>query len=65
MIYEDANLLERVLHERLKDLNSGSHERKQNLKNIKVVKSKQLTQFEQKLRTLYDAIRDYRDPKGL
>ncbi|KAL0811417.1 hypothetical protein ABMA28_009820 [Loxostege sticticalis] len=64
MIYEDANLLERVLHERLKDLNSGSHERKQNLKNIKVVKSKQLTQFEQKLRTLYDAIRDYRDPKA-
>ncbi|XP_028164939.1 protein polybromo-1 [Ostrinia furnacalis] len=64
MIYEDANLLERVMLERLKELSSGTHERKQNLKNIKVVKSKQLTQFEQKLRTLYDAIRDYRDPKA-
>lgn len=64
MIYEDANLLERVLSERLRDLNSGGHERKSNMKSIKVVKSRQLTPFEQKLRTLYDAIRDYRDPKG-
>ncbi|CAG9794762.1 unnamed protein product [Diatraea saccharalis] len=63
MIYEDANLLERVLNERLRDLNSG-HERKTPIKLIKTVKSKQLTPFEQKLRTLYDAIRDYRDPKA-
>ncbi|CAG9569241.1 unnamed protein product [Danaus chrysippus] len=62
MIYEDANLLERVLNEKLKELNSN-YERKVPPKTFKAAKSKQLTPFEQKLRTLYDAIRDYRDPK--
>ncbi|KAL4708480.1 hypothetical protein ACJJTC_014088 [Scirpophaga incertulas] len=64
MIYEDANLLERVMNERLKDVNSVHAEKKTPLKAFKTVKSKQLTPFEQKLRTLYDAIRDYRDPKA-
>lgn len=64
MIYEDANLLERVMNEKLKEVNS-SYERKTPVKTIKTAKSKQLTPFEQKLRTLYDAIRDYRDPKGV
>lgn len=64
MIYEDANLLERVLNEKLKDLTSG-YERRTPSKNMKsVTKSRQLSPFEQKLRTLYDAIRDYRDPKA-
>lgn len=63
MIYEDANLLERVMNEKLKEINSN-HERKTPLKTFKSAKSKQLSPFEQKLRTLYDAIRDYRDPKG-
>ncbi|CAH2096950.1 unnamed protein product [Euphydryas editha] len=62
MIYEDANLLERVMNEKLKEINSN-YERKAPLKTFKAAKSKQLTPFEQKLRTLYDAIRDYRDPK--
>ncbi|XP_047525379.1 protein polybromo-1 isoform X6 [Pieris napi] len=63
MIYEDANLLERVLNEKVKELNSCV-ERKTPMKTIKPAKSRQLTPFEQKLRTLYDAIRDYRDPKA-
>ncbi|CAG4978753.1 unnamed protein product [Colias eurytheme] len=63
MIYEDANLLERVLNEKLKELHS-SYERKTNIKTFKPAKSRQLTPFEQKLRTLYDAIRDYRDQKA-
>ncbi|KAJ0170793.1 hypothetical protein K1T71_013565 [Dendrolimus kikuchii] len=63
MIYEDANLLERVLNEKLKDLTSG-YERRTPSRSIKSVKSRQLSPFEQKLRTLYDAIRDYRDPKA-
>lgn len=63
MIYEDANLLERVMNEKLKEINSN-YERKTPLKTLKSAKSKQLSPFEQKLRTLYDAIRDYRDPKG-
>ncbi|XP_075986413.1 protein polybromo isoform X2 [Anticarsia gemmatalis] len=62
MIYEDANLLERVMNEKLKEVNS-SFERKTPLKTFKAAKSRQLSPFEQKLRTLYDAIRDYRDPK--
>ncbi|XP_049880509.1 protein polybromo-1 isoform X2 [Pectinophora gossypiella] len=63
MIYEDANLLERVLNEKLKEVNSN-YERKTPLKTFKAAKSRQLSPFEQKLRTLYDAIRDYRDPKA-
>ncbi|XP_026728949.1 protein polybromo-1-like isoform X2 [Trichoplusia ni] len=63
MIYEDANLLERVMNEKLKEVNS-SFERKTPLKTFKAAKSRQLSPFEQKLRTLYDAIRDYRDPKA-
>lgn len=65
MIYEDANLLERVMNEKLKELNSANYERKPPVKTFKAAKSKQLSPFEQKLRTLYDAIRDYRDPKGM
>lgn len=65
MIYEDASLLERVMTEKLKELNSSTYERKTPLKTFKAApKSRQLSPFEQKLRTLYDAIRDYRDPKG-
>ncbi|XP_059047820.1 protein polybromo-1 isoform X2 [Achroia grisella] len=64
MVYDDANLLERQLNERLKDLNSAMQEKKVTLKTFKMAKSKQLSPLEQKLRTLYDAIRDYRDPKA-
>lgn len=64
MIYEDANLLERVMNEKLKEISSLT-DKKAPLKVIKSNnKAKQLSPFEQKLRTLYDAIRDYRDPKG-
>lgn len=64
MIYEDAILLERFMNEKLKELNSVSYEKKTPVKTIKPVKTRQLSPFEQKLRTLYGAIRDYRDPKG-
>ena len=66
MIYEDANLLERVMNEKLKEVNnSSSFERKTPVKTFKAApKARQLSPFEQKLRTLYDAIRDYRVPKG-
>ncbi|KAJ8709729.1 hypothetical protein PYW08_009733 [Mythimna loreyi] len=66
MIYEDANLLERVMNEKLKEVNSSSSfEKKTPLKTFKAApKARQLSPFEQKLRTLYDAIRDYRDPKA-
>ncbi|XP_026322963.1 protein polybromo-1 isoform X2 [Hyposmocoma kahamanoa] len=63
MIYEDANLLERIMNEKLKEVNSGQ-ERKTPIKTFKAAKSRQLSPFEQKLRTLYDAIRDFRDPKA-
>ncbi|XP_013138008.1 PREDICTED: protein polybromo-1 [Papilio polytes] len=64
MIYEDAILLERFMNEKLKELNSVSYEKKTPVKTIKPVKTRQLSPFEQKLRTLYGAIRDYRDPKA-
>ncbi|KOB70871.1 Protein polybromo-1 [Operophtera brumata] len=63
MIYEDASLLERVMTDKLKEISNGGHDRKPPVKSIKPTKSRQLSPFEQKLRTLYDAIRDYRDPK--
>ncbi|XP_050685082.1 protein polybromo-1 isoform X2 [Leptidea sinapis] len=63
MIYEDATLLERVLNEKLKELNV-SYDKRPALKTFKPAKSRQMSPFEQKLRTLYDAIRDYRDPKA-
>ncbi|GBP69256.1 Protein polybromo-1 [Eumeta japonica] len=62
MIYDDANLLEKVMNEKLKELSSS--ERRTPVKTFKAVKSKQLTPVDQKLRTLYDAIRDFRDPKA-
>ncbi|XP_045540013.1 protein polybromo-1 [Papilio machaon] len=64
MIYEDAILLERVMNEKLKELNSVNYEKKTPVKTCKPVKTRQLSPFEQKLRTLYGAIRDYRDPKA-
>ncbi|XP_053619347.1 protein polybromo-1 isoform X3 [Plodia interpunctella] len=67
MIYDDANLLERVLNDRLKELHTGvptSEKKAAVLKTFKAAKNKQLSPLEQKLRTLYDAIRDYRDPKA-
>ncbi|XP_062532294.1 protein polybromo-1 isoform X2 [Bombyx mori] len=64
MVYEDANLLERVMNEKIKELNSN-YEKKTPMKSLKAQpRSRQLSPFEQKLRTLYDAIRDYRDPKA-
>ncbi|XP_041985190.1 protein polybromo-1 isoform X2 [Aricia agestis] len=64
MIYDDANLLERVLNEKLKEVQGYNVEKKTPLKTFKAAKNRQMSPFEQKLRTLYDAIRDYRDPKA-
>uniref|UniRef100_W4VRH5 Putative chromatin remodeling complex rsc subunit rsc1/polybromo n=1 Tax=Corethrella appendiculata TaxID=1370023 RepID=W4VRH5_9DIPT len=69
MIYEDANLLERVLNEKLKEF-SGITYRKitgtsatPKLKTYQNMKKRIQAPPESKLRQLYDAIRDYREPK--
>lgn len=68
MIYEDANLLERSMNDKLREMNSHLAERlperKPVIRTFRPSKSKQMNPFDQKLRNLYDAIRDYRDPKG-
>ncbi|VVC98667.1 unnamed protein product [Leptidea sinapis] len=56
MIYEDATLLERVLNEKLKELNV-SYDKKPALKTFKPAKSRQMSPFEQKLRTFCQAKR--------
>ncbi|GLH16320.1 ATP-dependent helicase brm, partial [Gryllus bimaculatus] len=58
MIYEDANKLEEVLMEKVKEL-GPVQDKRTNMKNIKPPK----TVLNQKLRMLYDTIRDYKDPK--
>ncbi|XP_063369174.1 protein polybromo-1 [Cydia amplana] len=64
MIYDDASRLERVMNEKLKELNSNYEKKAPVNKVPKTPKSRQLSPLEQKLRTLYDAIRDYRIPKA-
>ncbi|CAG9118767.1 unnamed protein product [Plutella xylostella] len=61
MVYEDANLLERALTERLR----GEGKTPATSKNSAVKATKRsMGPHEQKLRSLYDAIRDFRDPKA-
>lgn len=61
-IYEDANILERALNEKLKEF-SGINDRRLTPKIIKGGR-KQVSPMDTKLRQLYDAIRDYREPKA-
>lgn len=61
MIYEDANVLEKVLNDKVKEMTSS--DRSRSAKTVKT-KSKSTSPLDQKLRTLYDTIRDYKEPKG-
>ena len=56
-IYEDANLLEKVLLARAREIGALGGDK---LKNIK----KKTVSLQQKVKTLYDTLKDYRDAKG-
>jgi len=56
-IYEDANILERILLAKAREIGVIAGDR---LKNIK----KKAISLQQKVKTLYDTLKDYRDAKG-
>ena len=56
-IYEDANILERVLLAKAREIGALAGDR---LKNVK----KKTVSLQQKVKTLYDTLKDYRDAKG-
>ena len=56
-IYEDANILERVLLAKAREIGVLAGDR---LKNIK----RRAVSLQQKVKTLYDTLKDYRDAKG-
>ncbi|XP_065079040.1 protein polybromo-1 isoform X3 [Ochlerotatus camptorhynchus] len=61
MIYDDANILEKALNEKLKEFSSIS----KRFSTPKVSKAKnKLNTLESKLKHLYDTIREYREPKA-
>lgn len=61
MIYEDANILEKALNEKLKEFSSIS----KRFSTPKASKPKnKLNTLESKLKHLYDTIREYREPKA-
>ncbi|XP_055539824.1 protein polybromo-1 isoform X1 [Wyeomyia smithii] len=62
MIYEDANILEKALNEKLKEFSSIS-KRLSTPKAASRAKNK-LNTLESKLKHLYDCVREYREPKA-
>ncbi|XP_055373679.1 protein polybromo-1 [Condylostylus longicornis] len=62
MIFEDANILEKVLNEKLRE-HFGFIEKKLTPKITKTVR-KFVSQMDSKLWQFYDTIRDYHEPKG-
>ncbi|XP_049837847.1 protein polybromo-1 isoform X3 [Schistocerca gregaria] len=64
MIYEDANKLEEVLMEKVKELGALQESVKKTPRVTKPRKVSNATALSQKLRMFYDAIRDYKDPKN-
>ena len=56
-IYEDANILEKVLLSKAREIGVLAGDR---LKNIK----RKAVSLQQKVKTLYDTLKDYRDAKG-
>ena len=56
-IYEDANVLERVLLAKAREIGALAGDR---LKSVK----KKTVSLQQKVKTLYDTLKDYRDAKG-
>lgn len=61
-IYEDSNILERALNEKLKEF-SGFNDRRLTPK-VMNARRKNLTPMDNKLKLLYEAIRDFREPKA-
>uniref|UniRef100_A0A6E8VEF4 Polybromo-1 n=1 Tax=Anopheles coluzzii TaxID=1518534 RepID=A0A6E8VEF4_ANOCL len=63
MIYEDANILEKALNEKLKEFSGIS--KKLNIigKIPKPARKSNSTPLENKLKQMYDTIREYREPK--
>ncbi|XP_048486476.1 protein polybromo-1 isoform X3 [Plutella xylostella] len=64
MVYEDANLLERALTERLRGEGKTPATSKNSAVKVYKATKRSMGPHEQKLRSLYDAIRDFRDPKA-
>ncbi|XP_035918994.1 protein polybromo-1-like isoform X3 [Anopheles stephensi] len=63
MIYEDANILEKALNEKLKEFSGISKKLNLTGKIAKPVRKSNTTPLEVKLKQMYDTIREYREPK--
>ncbi|XP_058063027.1 protein polybromo-1 [Anopheles bellator] len=63
MIYEDANILEKALNEKLKEFSGINRKPNVTTKIIKPIRKNNSTPLETKLKQMYDTIREYREPK--
>ncbi|XP_052893042.1 protein polybromo-1 [Anopheles moucheti] len=63
MIYEDANILEKALNEKLKEFSGMSKKFSLSGKIVKPARKSNSTPLETKLKQMYDTIREYREPK--
>ncbi|XP_050071775.1 protein polybromo-1 [Anopheles maculipalpis] len=63
MIYEDANILEKALNEKLKEFSGISKKHNLTGKIAKPPRKNNTTPLEVKLKQMYDTIREYREPK--
>uniref|UniRef100_A0A182Q1C5 Polybromo-1 n=1 Tax=Anopheles farauti TaxID=69004 RepID=A0A182Q1C5_9DIPT len=63
MIYEDANVLERALNEKLKEFSGINKKLNLTGKIMKPIRKSNSTPLETKLKQMYDTIREYREPK--
>uniref|UniRef100_A0A2M4A8V7 Putative chromatin remodeling complex rsc subunit rsc1/polybromo n=1 Tax=Anopheles triannulatus TaxID=58253 RepID=A0A2M4A8V7_9DIPT len=63
MIYEDANILETALNEKLKEFSGINKKLNVGTKVIKPMRKSNSTPLESKLKQMYDTLREYREPK--
>uniref|UniRef100_A0AAG5D381 Polybromo-1 n=1 Tax=Anopheles atroparvus TaxID=41427 RepID=A0AAG5D381_ANOAO len=63
MIYEDANILEKALNEKLKEFSGINKKLNIASKIVKPMRKSNSTPLEVKLKQMYDTIREYREPK--
>ncbi|XP_053671633.1 protein polybromo-1 [Anopheles nili] len=63
MIYEDANVLERALNDKLKEFSGINKKLNFAAKGVKPLRKHNATPLEAKLKQMYDTIREYREPK--
>ncbi|KAL7016182.1 hypothetical protein ACKWTF_009954 [Chironomus riparius] len=61
MIYDDANMLERILNDRLKEI-SGIGDRKPKMMKMQSKKAQMV--LDVKLKKLFETIKEYKDPKS-